>query len=90
VVEHVENQREFLRNCMKLVKPKTGHLFMSTIAKTPEAYFLTILSKLFDIYLNLVGEYVTRIVPMGTHEWSQYIDAKDVESILSSEAKVIA
>ena len=77
---------------MKLVKPKTGHLFMSTIAKTPEAYFLTILSKWLDIYLFsfLVGEYVTRIIPMGTHEWSQYIDAKDVESILSGEAKVIA
>ena len=49
VVEHVENQRDFLKNCMKLVKPKTGHLFMSTIAKTPEAYFLTILSKPYFI-----------------------------------------
>lgn len=33
---------------------------------------------------------MTRIIPMGTHEWSQYIDAKDVEGILESEAKVIA
>jgi 2-polyprenyl-3-methyl-5-hydroxy-6-metoxy-1,4-benzoquinol methylase len=44
VLEHVDNQREFLRNCMRLVKPKTGHLFMSSIAKTLESYFLTILS----------------------------------------------
>lgn len=50
VVEHVDNQKEFLKNCLKLVKPKTGHLFMSTIAKTPESYFLTILSKNSHIF----------------------------------------
>jgi len=63
VVEHVDKQEEFLRNCLKLVKPN-GLLFVSTIAKTPESYFLTI----------LMGEYITRIVPMGTHEWSQYMN----------------
>jgi 2-polyprenyl-3-methyl-5-hydroxy-6-metoxy-1,4-benzoquinol methylase len=28
---------------------------------------------------------VTRIVPMGTHEWSQYINLEDVEGILRPE-----
>ena len=45
VVEHVDNQKDFLANCAKLVKPRDGYLFVSTIAKTPESYFLTILSK---------------------------------------------
>lgn len=45
VVEHVDNQAEFLRRCLNLVKPDTGRLFISTIAKTPESYFLTILCK---------------------------------------------
>ena len=45
VVEHVDNQAEFLSKCLKLVKPETGRLFVSTIAKTPESYFLTILCK---------------------------------------------
>ena len=41
VVEHVENQANFIRDCLKLVKP-TGHMFVSTIAKTPESYIMTI------------------------------------------------
>lgn len=45
VVEHVDNQAQFLQDCLKLVKPETGRLFVSTIAKTPESYFLTIFSK---------------------------------------------
>ncbi len=64
---------------------------MSTIAKTPEAYFLTILSNLTRIVIcYLVGEYVTRIVPEGTHEWSQYINSEEVERILGGEAQVMA
>lgn len=30
----------------------------------------------------LVGEYVTRMVPMGTHEWRQYINPEDLEAML--------
>ena len=29
-----------------------------------------------------VGEYVTRMVPMGTHEWKQYINADELEAML--------
>jgi 2-polyprenyl-3-methyl-5-hydroxy-6-metoxy-1,4-benzoquinol methylase len=35
-----------------------------------------------------VGEYITRIVPMGTHEWKQYINIEDVEGILKPEGAV--
>ena len=44
VIEHASNQEQFLKTCIKLVKPETGYFFLSTIAKTPESYFLTILS----------------------------------------------
>ena len=73
-MEHVDNQKDFLLNCLKLVKPNTGHLFISTIAKTFEGWFLTI----------ALGEYVTRMLPLGTHEWDQDINIEDVESILRS------
>ncbi len=63
---------------MKLVKPNTGHLFVSTIAKTFEGWFLTI----------ALGEYVTRMLPLGTHEWDQYINIDDLESILRSGGAV--
>jgi 2-polyprenyl-6-hydroxyphenyl methylase/3-demethylubiquinone-9 3-methyltransferase len=45
VVEHVANQADFLRDCAKLVKPNSGYLYISTIAKTPESYLLTIACK---------------------------------------------
>lgn len=45
VVEHVDNQAAFLGKCLRLVKPETGRLFVSTIAKTPESYLLTIVCK---------------------------------------------
>ena len=38
VIEHVNDQEAFLKNCMRLVKPETGLLFVSSIAKTPDAY----------------------------------------------------
>jgi 2-polyprenyl-6-hydroxyphenyl methylase/3-demethylubiquinone-9 3-methyltransferase len=56
---------------LKLVKPN-GHLFVSSIAKTFEGWFLTI----------VLGEYVTRMLPKGTHEWDQYINIEEVEKIL--------
>lgn len=45
VIEHVDNQSDFLRNLTKLVKPRTGYFFLSSIAKTTESYILTILCK---------------------------------------------
>lgn len=29
-----------------------------------------------------MGEYLTRLVPRGTHEWSQYINVEDLEAML--------
>ncbi|KAG9313047.1 hypothetical protein JVU11DRAFT_6487 [Chiua virens] len=43
VLEHVDNPAGFLSTCAELVKPG-GHLFLSTIARTPLAYLLTILA----------------------------------------------
>jgi 2-polyprenyl-6-hydroxyphenyl methylase/3-demethylubiquinone-9 3-methyltransferase len=58
VIEHVEDQRTFLHNCLKMVKPG-GFFFLSSIAKTPEGFFLNI----------VMGEYVLGLLPKGTHEW---------------------
>jgi 2-polyprenyl-3-methyl-5-hydroxy-6-metoxy-1,4-benzoquinol methylase len=37
---------------------------------------------------SIVGEYVTRMVPMGTHEWKQYINMEDLEGILRQDGGV--
>jgi len=57
------------------VKPKTGYFFLSSIAKTTESYFLTI----------LLGESILRLVPAGTHDWNAYINSEDVENIIWPE-----
>ncbi|KAJ1306728.1 hypothetical protein OPQ81_007717 [Rhizoctonia solani] len=67
VVEHVDNPAEFLRNCGKLVKPG-GHLFMSTIARTPVSYFLTV----------LMAERVLGLVEPGTHTHSKYVNPSEL------------
>ncbi|KAI0924729.1 hypothetical protein AcV7_007307 [Taiwanofungus camphoratus] len=67
VIEHVDNPSTFLSNCAQLVKPG-GHLFLSTIARTPLAYLLTILA----------AEHVLRLVTPGTHTYSKYINPDEV------------
>jgi len=59
----VYEQKNFLHDCIKLVKPKNGLFFLSSIAKTPEGYFLNI----------TMGEYVLGLLPKGTHEWDLLI-----------------
>ncbi|RPD57524.1 ubiquinone biosynthesis O-methyltransferase [Lentinus tigrinus ALCF2SS1-7] len=67
VIEHVDNPRAFLSNCAQLVKPG-GHLFLSTIARTPLSYFLTIFA----------AEQALRLVSPGTHTWSKYINPEEM------------
>ena len=54
-----------------MVKPG-GHFFLSSIAKTPEGYFLNI----------IMGEHVLGLLPKGTHEWDLLINQETVEKYL--------
>jgi len=45
-----------------------GHLFLSTIARTPLSYFLTILA----------AEKVLRLVEPGTHTFSKYVNPEEL------------
>ncbi|SPO23630.1 related to COQ3 - enzyme of ubiquinone (coenzyme Q) biosynthesis [Ustilago trichophora] len=67
VLEHVNGPADFLRSLDKLVKPG-GHLFMSTIARTPLSWFLTI----------FMAEDVLRLVTPGTHTHHQYINPQEL------------
>ncbi|KAI0272947.1 S-adenosyl-L-methionine-dependent methyltransferase [Russula aff. rugulosa BPL654] len=62
VVEHVDNPAGFLKSCAELVKPG-GHLFLSTIARTPLSYLLSIVA----------AEKVLRLVEPGTHTYSKFV-----------------
>jgi len=67
VVEHVDNPATFLKSCASLVKPG-GHLFLSTVSRTPLAYGLTI----------FMAEYILRKVTPGTHTLSKYINPSEL------------
>lgn len=72
VVEHVADPESFVRTLAALVKPG-GHIFMSTIAKTPLSWFLTI----------AMAENVLRLATPGTHHWSQYVDPEQLASFFT-------
>ncbi|TFK39779.1 S-adenosyl-L-methionine-dependent methyltransferase [Crucibulum laeve] len=67
VLEHVDNPTSFLSTCAELVKPG-GHLFLSTISRTPLAYALTI----------LMAEDILRKVSSGTHTYSKFIKPSEL------------
>jgi len=67
VLEHVDNPASFLSECAELLKPG-GHLFLSTISRTPLAYFIII----------FLAENVSRKVSPGTHTYSKFIKPSEL------------
>lgn len=72
VVEHVTDPAAFLERCGAFVKPG-GWLVMSTIARTWVSWFTT----------NFMAEDVLRMVPKGTHDWSQYINDDELRGFFA-------
>ncbi|KDQ19412.1 hypothetical protein BOTBODRAFT_102384 [Botryobasidium botryosum FD-172 SS1] len=76
VLEHVDNPSAFLRTLGELVKPG-GHLFLSTIARTPLAHLLTI----------TMAEDVLRFVTSGTHHYSKFINPEELIDFFRSDLR---
>jgi len=74
VLEHVDNPAAFIRSCCDLVKPG-GHLFLSTIARTPLAYLLTI----------FMAEKVMRTVTPGTHTYEKFVNSDELLDFFRDE-----
>lgn len=62
VVEHVDNLQAFLRHAVAHLKPG-GLLLISTINRTPRSFVTAIVG----------AEYVFRLLPRGTHHWTQFV-----------------
>ncbi|KII87375.1 hypothetical protein PLICRDRAFT_43007 [Plicaturopsis crispa FD-325 SS-3] len=74
VLEHVDNPAAFLASCADLLKPG-GHLFISTMARTPLAYALTI----------FLAEDVLRKVPRGTHTHAKYVNPQELVQFFQTQ-----
>jgi 2-polyprenyl-6-hydroxyphenyl methylase/3-demethylubiquinone-9 3-methyltransferase len=62
MLEHVPDPASVVAACARLVKPG-GDVYFSTINRNPKAYAFAILG----------AEYVLRLLPKGTHEYSKFI-----------------
>ncbi|MBS0286036.1 MAG: bifunctional 2-polyprenyl-6-hydroxyphenol methylase/3-demethylubiquinol 3-O-methyltransferase UbiG [Proteobacteria bacterium] len=62
MLEHVPDPLSVIEACANLLKPG-GHLFLSTINRTPKAFLFAIVG----------AEYVMKLLPKGTHEYERFI-----------------
>jgi len=62
MLEHVPDPASVVTACANMLEPG-GHLFMSTLNRNPMAFAVAILG----------GEYITRIIPKGTHHYDRFI-----------------
>ncbi len=62
MLEHVPDPASVIRACTTLCKPG-GHVYFSTINRNPKSYAMAVLG----------AEYVLKMLPKGTHEYSKFI-----------------
>jgi len=68
MLEHVPDPASVIAACARLVKPG-GHVFFSTINRTPKAYLFAIIG----------AEYLLHLLPKGTHEYSKFITPAELD-----------
>ncbi len=68
MLEHVPNPAAVINACATLVKPG-GHVFFSTINRTPKSFLFAIVG----------AEYVLKMLPAGTHEYRKFIRPSELE-----------
>lgn len=71
MLEHVPDPGSVIDACARLLKPG-GTLVVSTLNRTPAAFALAIVG----------AEYLARLLPMGTHEYSKFIRPSELAAAL--------
>jgi len=67
MLEHVPDPASVVAACARLVKPG-GWVFFSTINRNPKSFAFAIVG----------AEYVLKLLPRGTHEWSRFIPPSEL------------
>lgn len=73
VIEHASDVESLVQAAARLVKPGGGTLFISTMNQTWKSYLLTIVG----------AEYIMGYLPIGTHNWNQYLSPAQVAELTS-------
>lgn len=67
MLEHVPDPASTIKACATLVKPG-GSVFFSTLNRNLKAYLMAVVG----------AEYVLKLLPMGTHEYSKFIKPSEL------------
>ena len=71
VLEHVPDPKNLVKTCVSLLKPG-GTLFLSTINRNPRSWITAIVG----------AEYIFKLLPKGTHEFSKFIKPSELASFI--------
>lgn len=69
MLEHVPDPVSIIKACARLIKPE-GHVFFSTINRTPKSYLFAIIG----------AEYLLQLLPKGTHDYRHFIRPSELET----------
>jgi 2-polyprenyl-6-hydroxyphenyl methylase / 3-demethylubiquinone-9 3-methyltransferase len=73
MLEHVPDPQSVVAACAALAKPG-GHIFFSTISRTPKAYLFAVLG----------AEYVLNLLPKGTHDYAKFLKPSELVGFAES------
>jgi 2-polyprenyl-6-hydroxyphenyl methylase/3-demethylubiquinone-9 3-methyltransferase len=79
MLEHVPDAQAIMVALATVVRPG-GHVFVSTLNRTPRAYALAILG----------AEYVLRLLPAGTHTYAKFIRPSELAAWARATGLVVA
>ncbi|SEO99855.1 bifunctional 2-polyprenyl-6-hydroxyphenol methylase/3-demethylubiquinol 3-O-methyltransferase UbiG [Aquisalimonas asiatica] len=74
VVEHVADLPAFMAAVNRLISPG-GHTFVATINRNAVSFVVAILG----------AEYIFRLLPRGTHQWSRFPTPGEMETLLERD-----
>ncbi|MDX1430838.1 MAG: bifunctional 2-polyprenyl-6-hydroxyphenol methylase/3-demethylubiquinol 3-O-methyltransferase UbiG [Gammaproteobacteria bacterium] len=69
LLEHVPDPGAVVAACARAVRPG-GHVFCSTISRTPRAWLHAVLG----------AEYLLRLLPVGTHDYARFVRPSELEA----------
>jgi 2-polyprenyl-6-hydroxyphenyl methylase/3-demethylubiquinone-9 3-methyltransferase len=79
MLEHVPDPAATVRACSELVKPG-GFVFFATLNRKPKSYAFAILG----------AEYILKLLPRGTHEYSKFIKPSELARMCRQSALSVA
>ena len=74
VIEHVQDPNDFIKGLKKLVLPK-GKIILTTLSRSLKSFLIA----------KVAAEYLTKVIPVGTHEWKKFLNPQELETLLASD-----